>query len=495
MCIRDRQMTESSSTGSVNDPKAQIEQLLNYAHLAYAGAVFILSMIIYYNASPIPSFSASEANGVLSYINRNLNTSAISAIAKAPCPGGFDPVQMGQFAGLNEGCNCQNIGLKKGPCEETADRICTSSPSVNGKDIYFIAGNAQLCVKRTKSLFANTKGECPIGSKRCSQDFCVLAGEDCPLTHIIIKKGQLDRQEMVNHSIIALNSDTNMLYSSLVNEDPIIGINYTIGDLPCYVEDQRPQISRGINYILNVVPEKGCGRYGGNNVYFEQIFNKTAQEFFQDNQVIEGLKDAPGYLDLYGKEPTFFWAEKKIVIQNEACTVFLDEKARDQAHNEYVNLMGRYKSYANTLRFFGLLALGLSAYLFYMIRICIKQMNFTKKIAQINIMYWPFIGAISLAFIVMYLFFANRSQRRDYSGKVSAFSLALSKTCFKATTLNQAIKDLSIDDEIKDAGDFMLYPAMVFGISVLTCTGIFGLLIVRRQRLHESKLLQGGEEE
>ena len=180
------------------------------------------------------------------------------------CPSGFKILKLGAWHGTKAGCLCENGDLHGTSCEKVKSEKCERDiPSTLPLELY--EWDASIwCLKRAKlGTDYVKKAECPVGLQECYSGGCFA--KECPITKIEIA------------------SNGGLTLSKAQGELPIINIQMSFGDVPCFTQDFFAQSIENSTYKLSVVKEISCDKYGLDSQFSTRLASQTAYDSLTEN--------------------------------------------------------------------------------------------------------------------------------------------------------------------------------------------------------------------
>ena len=197
----------------------------------------------------------------LGFMSANLKADPIMDIQLVEkgsnCSLGFEPLKLATWPGTIQGCLCESGELYGSSCKEINSPKCmTDIPKTSSIDMYEWADHI-LCTRRAV-LGADyiRKAECPSEYKECYTGGCFL--KECPITQVEI------------------NSQGEFVFNKSQGELPIINVQITLGDIPCFTQKPFSQTIKSSSYDLAAIKENSCDKYGRYSKFFPCYHHGTA---------------------------------------------------------------------------------------------------------------------------------------------------------------------------------------------------------------------------
>jgi len=224
-------------------------------------------------------------------MSANLNTDPIVDIQIKdkgfPCPSGFEALKLALWPGTVAGCLCDNGVLLDSPCEDFNSEMCKKDISMNYPIEMYEWEDSIWCVKRAV-LKRDYRREtvCPPRYQECYPGGCFLGY--CPITKIeIASKGEANKK---------LNGrDKYVVLTRTQGELPIIDIQITFGDIPCFTQDLFTQSIKNSSYELSPIKENECDKYGLNHHFSTKIASQSAYNSFTQNAFPYSVTSLPDF--------------------------------------------------------------------------------------------------------------------------------------------------------------------------------------------------------
>jgi len=204
---------------------------------------------------------------------------------KSTCPSGFQPLKLGHWPGTVAGCLCNNGDLYGSSCSKVNSESCkTDIPSTYPAEMYEW-DDSIWCVKRAvHGTDYLRKAECPSEYKECYPGGCFK--EECPITKLEIASTGPAANKFNN-------KDQYLALTRTQGELPVIDIQMTFGDIPCFTRDLFNQTLKNFSYPLSADKENQCDKYGLDSHFSTRLASQTAYDSFSQNSFSYSVMHLP----------------------------------------------------------------------------------------------------------------------------------------------------------------------------------------------------------
>ena len=272
------EMTESSETNSLSSSGGRKDKGISLY------IIFLLSLYLIIGFAPIcgmgyymltfreASMKKKQDPETLWFLTANLNADPIMDIQilerRSTCPAGYERLKLGSWPGTVAGCLCDNGDLYGTSCDQLGSEKCKKDiPSTPPIDLY--EWNKSIwCLKR--AVFGTDyvrKAKCPFPFKECYTGGCFKGA--CPITKVEIDSTG--------------NTTKRVVFSNTKGELPIVNVQITLGDMPCFTQDLFAQSIKNSSYELSAIKQDKCDKYGLNDQFSSRIDSQTAYGSFMQN--------------------------------------------------------------------------------------------------------------------------------------------------------------------------------------------------------------------
>ena len=190
------------------------------------------------------------------------------------CPSGFEIHKLGLWPGTFAGCLCEDGKIRGAPCYKVKDEKCKKDlPSTIPIEMYEWEKSIW-CVKRAViDVDYVKKAECPSGYKECFIGGCFKG--DCPITSLeITSPGGMTNKFASN--------DKSLQLTRKQGELPLINVQMTFGDIPCFTQDLFEQTLKNFTYHLTAI-KGNCDKYGLDGNFSTKLDSQRASDSFAQN--------------------------------------------------------------------------------------------------------------------------------------------------------------------------------------------------------------------
>jgi len=281
----DLEPQETSNKGSYKNKSHYITRRM-FEYLCLIGLILALGSRFYFW---MPKAHIKKLQGPISkplnFMSANLKADPIMDIQiltkKATCREGFEPLKLGTWSGTVAGCLCENGDLFASSCKEVNAEKCKKDiPRTDPIEMNEWDGSIW-CVKRAvQGTDYHKKAECPTSFKECYPGGCFA--EDCPITKIEMTPEEETKQRKGGLTL-----------SKKEGELPIINIQMTFGEIPCFTQDLFAQPIKNFTYHLSAVKQISCDKYGFNHRFTAKVDSHTAYDSFTQNSFPESVMNLP----------------------------------------------------------------------------------------------------------------------------------------------------------------------------------------------------------
>ena len=201
-------------------------------------------------------------------------TSAMNSIKAAPwmdiqildipisCPNEYKLVDMGVWPGTQTGCisyGSESPNVHSGNCTPEIESLPYENIDQIDPIILKKWKGYSFCVRFAQDYYYAQ--QCKDGYVQCSYGICYNKNESCPISNIFITNEDFIPDSMTIKSSISMNNNVKWLYyKKELKASPIINIDHSFYDLPCYDKSRKPLEIQ--YYPLIKKYGKGCGTLG-----------------------------------------------------------------------------------------------------------------------------------------------------------------------------------------------------------------------------------------
>jgi len=203
------------------------------------------------------------------------------------CPSDFQALKLANWPGTVAGCLCENGDLHDTSCEIVDSEKCKTDVSSTYPIDMYEWEYSLWCVKRavlgTDYL---RKAECPIGYKECYPGGCFKG--DCPISKVeIVSAGVTNK--------LNTGQDKYVITTRTQGASPLINIQITLGDFPCFSQGLFNKTIKNSSYELTTVKETLCDKYGLNSQFSTKLDSQTAFQAFTQNYFSYSVMSLPHF--------------------------------------------------------------------------------------------------------------------------------------------------------------------------------------------------------
>jgi len=228
----------------------------------------------------------------LQFMSANLNADPILDIQIKdqgfPCPHGFEALKLGYWPGTVAGCLCENGDLHRTSCNDIGSAKCKKDIPETSPIGMYEWNDSLWCIKRAVLDQDYVKEiECPSRSQECYPGGCFFG--DCPVTKIEIASTGEAANKFKNEK------NKYLTLTKTKGELPLINIQVTFGDIPCFTQELFTQFIKNSSYGLSAVKEYKCDKYGLNHQLSTRLASQTAYDSFIQNAFPYSITNLPGF--------------------------------------------------------------------------------------------------------------------------------------------------------------------------------------------------------
>jgi len=218
----------------------------------------------------------------LRYMKDDLHADPIMDIQlmdqESACPAGFELLKLGIWPGTTAGCLCDDGKIRGSACQNVKAEKCEKDLPRTLPIVMYEWDHSIWCLKRavlgTDYL---QRAECPAGYKECYPGGCFT--KDCPITKI----------KIAPNGVFSV--------TKVQGELPVINVQVTFGDIPCFIQDLFAQTIKNSSYQLSVIKESRCDKYGLDSQFSSRLASQTAYESFTENSFSYPLLNLPYFAE------------------------------------------------------------------------------------------------------------------------------------------------------------------------------------------------------
>jgi len=228
------------------------------------------------------------------------------------CPSGFQPLKLANWPGTVAGCLCDNGDLHSTSCKKLRSPKCKTNIQRTLPIEMEIWDGSIFCAKRAL-LGADylKKAECPEGYKECYPGGCFEG--DCPITKLEITSTGPATNKFNNKEKYLLSTKTQ-------GELPLVNVQITLGDIPCFTRSFFDQTLKNSSYDLSAVKGNGCDKYGLDSDFTTSLSSQTAYDSFTRNSFPSSVINLP-FFEKNAKETVsvLSWTVRMKTAKNDYC--------------------------------------------------------------------------------------------------------------------------------------------------------------------------------
>ncbi|CAK90498.1 unnamed protein product (macronuclear) [Paramecium tetraurelia] len=310
--LQKREWQEQSHSPSIDIHQNVPSEILNETSSPFSLPIFLMPLIygtfifilmIQMHQQQQPQKDPVSASATLKTLQENLASSPILDIQNTieinrlhrhyqSCPYGFEITTIGIWEGINSGCLCSNGELKeRSYCYTHFKSDCQSVLYYKRQQFQYWKGE-MYCVEFAQKWKWVGNQDCPHDYYKCANGICISSSNPkCPITDLIETKSQTEKQ-------IKIGSKYFNKYRN--GSTPLINFQIVPGVSPnsmCLNSQVQPKFQSGKYYPLNIVPEKGCDKYGN-------TFRLLVQIVYDDND-FTNFQTIPYFLDYIDSMDTY----------------------------------------------------------------------------------------------------------------------------------------------------------------------------------------------
>ena len=181
------------------------------------------------------------------------------------CPKGYILTSMGVWPGTQTGCisyGSEFPNIHNGNCDPKMDILPYENIDQTDSIILNKWKRYSFCVRFAYDYYYAPK--CKDGYIQCSFGICYSANESCPISKIFITNEDFVPGSTTTKTSISTNNNGKWLYyKKELRASPIVKIDYTFYNLPCFDKSTKPLEIQYYPLIKNY--GKGCGILGLNS--------------------------------------------------------------------------------------------------------------------------------------------------------------------------------------------------------------------------------------
>jgi len=248
-----------------------------------------------------------EMTNLLQYMAADLKADPIMEVQimneGSTCPSGFQILNLGTWPGTVAGCLCEDGQLWTIPCEDVNSPKCKKDLPRSSPIEMYEWDDSIWCVK--KAILGKDylrKAECPSGYKECYAGGCFA--KDCPITKLeITSTGEATNK---------FNNNKENRYLTLTRKQgelPLINLQMTFGDIPCFIQDLFAQTIKNSTYGLSTIKDKNCDKYGLDKMFSTRLASQSAHDLYTQNSFPYPVTHLP-YFENYANTTTSILSSK-----------------------------------------------------------------------------------------------------------------------------------------------------------------------------------------
>lgn len=218
----------------------------------YSMLMLLVNGFIFYMTRQVndeSSFQMQEANGLISYVIKNLKSNPITNLqvvsAQQDCPDDFIQTPIGNFSGTVTACWDPSSYKYTQFGECTLHKQEVTVPAIAPYEFYTWKNN-KFCIKRLSQGYTQSDSFCSASYRKCGAFLCVPEDEPCPISHIELQKDSNDN--IIN--ITATNNET--------SNSHLVFFDISLHALPC-LSDLLWPLAYSMNTTLPLIQKpQGC---------------------------------------------------------------------------------------------------------------------------------------------------------------------------------------------------------------------------------------------
>ena len=264
----------------------------------------------------------------LNYIGNGI-TSAIHSIKAVPwmdirilddplsCPKEYILVDMGAWPGTQTGCisyGSEYPNIHTGNCNPEIDSLPYENIDQIDKILLTKWKGYSFCVRFAQDYYYAQ--QCRDGYVQCSSGICYNKNESCPISNIFITNEDFVPDSMTTKTSISMDDNVKWLYyKKELKASPIIDIDHSFYNLPCYDKSRKPLEIQYYPLIKNF--GKGCGILGLDPKSSIIDFD-IEKSFYSSNNLNWFYHKLPGYINIIKNRTVFLSQQSKVKLNQSA---------------------------------------------------------------------------------------------------------------------------------------------------------------------------------